>query len=134
MGTTLVDSSVLIALLDPADAHHEEARRALVEAEDRGPLVAPAVVYGELLTGALLQGGRTVEVIESLFGDRVGVEPMTREVAATAARIRVAAGLRLIDAAIVATGVELGADEILTADRRWRRADPRVRVIGSRSR
>jgi predicted nucleic acid-binding protein len=58
-----------------------------------------------------------------------GLETVSVEIARRAARIRAATGLKLPDAVVIATGLELNADEILTADRRWKSIDSRVRVI-----
>jgi predicted nucleic acid-binding protein len=38
-------------------------------------------------------------------------------------------GLSVVDALVIATGLELDADEVLTADRRWQSVDRRVRLI-----
>ncbi len=57
------------------------------------------------------------------------VEPLTMGMARTGARLRSKHGLTLADALILATGIELKADVILTADRRWGRVDRRVKVL-----
>lgn len=45
---TVVDTSALLALLYPDDAHNERASSLLHEAYNRGALVVPDVVYAEL--------------------------------------------------------------------------------------
>jgi hypothetical protein len=30
---------------------------------------------------------------------------------------------------VIATGIELDADVILTADRRWKKIDPRIQIV-----
>jgi predicted nucleic acid-binding protein len=56
---------------------------------------------------------------------------LSPDIARLAAEIRAARGLRLPDAVIVATGLRLGADVILTADARWKGIET-VTVVDSR--
>lgn len=59
------------------------------------------------------------------------IEPITAEHAEAAALLRAAnPPLRLSDAIVIACGEVLGADRVVTADRRWRRFGPRIEVIG----
>jgi predicted nucleic acid-binding protein len=129
MGIAVLDASVLIAQTDASDAHHARARTALLEAERRGELVAPATTFAEVMTGAYMAGPREVETLSRFFETVVRVVPFTVEIAMTAARLRAQGRLKLADAAVIATGIELDADVILTADRRWRKIDPRVQVV-----
>lgn len=52
---TVVDTSVLIALLYPDDAHNERASSLLHEAYQRGSLVVPNVVFAELAADSVFE-------------------------------------------------------------------------------
>jgi len=129
MGIAVLDASVLIAQTDASDAHHARARSVVLEAERRGELVAPATAFAEVMTGAYLAGPHEVETLTRFFEAVVRVVPFSVEIAMTAARLRAQGRLKLADAAVIATGIELDADVILTADRRWKKFDPRVQVV-----
>jgi predicted nucleic acid-binding protein len=132
MGALVLDSSLLLGLLDPADAHHEGALRALTEAtEEDHRLVVPASVLAEVLVGAARQGVEVRERLERRLLEAVDrLHPVDRDVAVHAADIRAAhRAIRLPDALVIATGRALDAP-VLTADKRWARVDERVRVVG----
>jgi predicted nucleic acid-binding protein len=75
-------------------------------------------------------GGRALEVVEG-FAAQVRIIDLSPEIARRAAEERVARGLKLPDAVIVATGL-LHADLILTADARWKGVE-RVTVVERQS-
>jgi predicted nucleic acid-binding protein len=126
MGVALLDSSIVIAVLNRDDALHEAASQAVLAERDRNVLAIPALTYAELLVGPLRTGGRALEVVER-FAAQVRIIGLSPEIARRAAEERVARGLKLPDAVIVATGL-LHADLILTADARWKGVD-RVTVV-----
>jgi predicted nucleic acid-binding protein len=64
-------------------------------------------------------GGRAVEVVERLAA-QVRIVDLTPDIARLAAELRAARGLKSPDAVIVATGLRLGVDVIVTADARWK--------------
>lgn len=130
MGSLVLDSSVLIALLTAADPHHEAARAALTEAPESDVLI-PAVAYAEAMVGPFRAGGSELRKAEQFFATLPGrIEPVSAVIARTAARLRAATpALRLPDALILATGEELRAEAILTADARWTEISKRVRVV-----
>ena len=134
MALTIVDAGVIIAILDSSDAHHTAAREALTGARSRGEeLAIPASAYAEVLVGPFRQGASAVaKVDEFLAALPARVHPATREIAATAARLRAQHGtkLRLPDALVVATAVELGAALLLTTDAGWRSLPIHVTVVG----
>jgi predicted nucleic acid-binding protein len=134
MGTVVLDASVLIGFLDREDANHRAADTTLTALRGRHDLVLPAVAFAEVMVGAYSGGSDLVVATADRIRNLMTVEPLTEEIAGAAAGIRARTGVRLADATILATADAVEAGEILTADRRWRRADPRVRVIGSRSR
>src|SRR4029450_12512850 len=121
MGVALLDTSVVIAVLNRDDALHEAASQAVLAERDRNTLAISALTYAELLVGPLRAGGRALEVVER-FAAQVRIIGLSPEIARRAAEERVARGLKLPDAVIVATGL-LHADRILTADTRWKGVD-----------
>jgi predicted nucleic acid-binding protein len=129
MGVALLDTSIVIAVLNRDDALHEAASQAVLAERDRNALAISALTYAELLVGPLRAGGRALEVVER-FAAQVRIIGLSPEIARRAAEERVARGLKLPDAVIVATGL-LHADLILTADARWKGVD-RVTVVEAR--
>jgi predicted nucleic acid-binding protein len=124
----VVDASIIIAVLDPDDALHAPAIVAL--SRDDQQLVAPATVYAEVLVHPYRVGNEEAARIANFFDDLpIAVRDVDRRTAATAARLRAAANVPLGDAVVLATGEELGADAVLTGDRRWRPIDARVELI-----
>jgi predicted nucleic acid-binding protein len=129
MGVALLDTSIVIAVLNLDDTLHEAASQAVLAERDRNVLAISALTYAELLVGPLRTGGRALEVVER-FAAQVRIIGLSPEIARRAAEERVARGLKLPDAVIVATGL-LHADLILTADARWKGVD-RVTVVEAR--
>jgi predicted nucleic acid-binding protein len=130
MGVALLDTSIVIGALNRDDALHGAASRAVRAARDRHGLAISALTSAEVLVGPLRAGGRAMEVVER-FAAQVRILDLTPEIARLAAELRVARGLKLPDAVIVATGLRLGADVILTADARWKGIE-KVAVVGGR--
>jgi len=134
MALTILDAGILIAILDSSDAHHAAAREAVTHARSQGDeLAVPASAYAEVLVGPFRQGANAVaKVDEFLAALPARVSPATREIAATAAKLRAQHGtkLRLPDALVVATAVELGAALLLTTDGRWPSLPIHVTVVG----
>jgi predicted nucleic acid-binding protein len=124
----VIDTSVVIAHLNPNDALHQAATRTLLShaADD---LRLPASAYAEALVDPA-RTGRLDEARDAFTALRLDIVPVDRELAERAASLRARErNLRLPDALVLACGDLLGADAVLTADRRWRRFE-RVRVIG----
>jgi predicted nucleic acid-binding protein len=123
MALTILDAGVIIAILDSSDVHHAAAREAVTQARDRGEeLAIPASAYAEVLVGPYRQSASTAAKVDDFLAALPArVEPATREVARTAARLRAQHGtkLRLPDALVVATAVELRAGLLLTTDAGW---------------
>lgn len=128
MALTVLDAGVVIALLDPDDVHHAVSIDALTDhADDR--LLLPASAYAELLV-APMRAGRLDEVRGRLHELAIDVLPVDAEVAEHAAALRAEhPPLRLPDALVLASAGVVGADGVLTIDRRWARF-PDVRVVG----
>lgn len=133
MGLTVLDAGILIAVLDGADLHHAAATRALRTRIDRGDeLVLPASAYAEVLVAPYRRNEEAVATVEAFLDALpVRVEPATRAIAARAAELRARHGsrLRLPDALVVATAIDLGA-EVLTTDSRWPSLPLNVAVTG----
>jgi predicted nucleic acid-binding protein len=137
VGLTVLDAGVLIAVLDAADPHHVTAREAITLGRERGDrLAVPASAYAETLVAPLLRGASSGDAVDGFLAALpASVEPATREVARRAAELRAAHGsrLRLPDALVVATGIVLGADRIITTDARWPGMGVAVEVVAARS-
>ncbi len=133
MAVIVIDSSVLLGLLDSQDAQHAVAAAAVRERRaQRADFLVPAVVLAEVLVGAARAGGEQVVAgraqVVAAFGE---VRPVDGDVAEQAARLRAAhRALRMPDALVLATGVVDHAAEILTCDGRWSRYHSRVVVLG----
>lgn len=136
MGLIVLDSSVLIAALDDTDAHHPEAVAAVTRHVELGDeLIVSSVAYAETMVRPLLAGAGPSKRADQFFDAYAGmrVEPVTREIARAAAAMRARRqGPRMPDALIIATGELLGANAILTADRRWSKFSKRLVVLGAK--
>jgi predicted nucleic acid-binding protein len=126
----LLDSSVTIAFLERGDALHRRARAAL-ERHAGAELLVSVLTYAETLVRPLAHGGSVLETVEGFMREAIlRIEPVTPTIARRAAGMRSThRGLRLVDALIVATGEEVDADRILTADARWASASDRVELV-----
>jgi len=129
----VLDASVVIGLRDADDPRHPAARRAVDRARQLHRLVLPASAFAESLVRPLLSG-----LDEAVAGGPLlrlcTVGPLTASIAMTAARLRGQTSLRLPDALVVATGIELDAIQTLTFDDRWKGVDRRVKVLGAAAR
>jgi predicted nucleic acid-binding protein len=121
VGTLILDASVLIGLLDTADAHHAVAVDDVDEADRAGmALSTPASAYSEALV-SFARAGRVADARGAIAGMGISVAPLTADAAERAADLRARHdGLRLPDAIVLATAFELGA-ELLTYDERLAR-------------
>lgn len=123
MALTVLDAGIVIAVIEQTDLHHEAAHLAVARVRRDGDrLVVPAAAYAEVMVKPFTRGadaaGKVDEFVDAL---PAVVEPVTRSIAAEAARLRARHGraLRLPDAMIIATATALEADRILTTDRGW---------------
>jgi predicted nucleic acid-binding protein len=129
MALIALDASVLIALLNPADAHHASARAALLDHAD-DDLRVPAHVLAESLVHPA-RAGREREALTLIAALEIAVDPVDQQVAVSAARLRARHGdaLRMPDALVLAYGEVRKAKTILTADSRWAGWSRRARVL-----
>lgn len=133
MGLTVLDAGVVIAGLDADDAHYAAAVQALTAARARGDsFVLPASAYAEILVRPAAEGPATVARVDAaLDGLAITIADADREIARRAATLRARhPSLRLPDALVIATAVELDADHLLTTDQRWKT----LRRLGLRGR
>jgi predicted nucleic acid-binding protein len=121
---------VVIAFLDPADAHHHRAVAAFA-AHRANQLVLPASVYAEVLLGPARSGPAAVALVEQFIAAfAMRIEPISPEIARHAADLRARhPSLKLPNAFVLATGDELSASAVLTADISWPKLSPRARLI-----
>lgn len=133
MGLTVLDAGVVIAGLDADDAHYAAAGVALRAAREQGDsFVLPASAYAEVLVRPAARGAATVARVDAaLDGLAISIADADREIARLAATLRARhPRLRLPDALVIATAVELDADHLLTTDQRWKS----LRRLGLRGR
>jgi predicted nucleic acid-binding protein len=116
VGTLILDASVLIGLLDTADAHHSQAVDDVEAADLVGEkLLAPASAYSEALV-SFARARRIRDARDAIAAMGITVTPMTSRIAETAAELRAAHDrLRLPDAIVLATARDLHA-RLLTYD------------------
>jgi predicted nucleic acid-binding protein len=130
MGKVVLDASVILGLFDDADAHHASAARSIRTHRDaNATFVVSSTVAAEVLVGACRQRAEDLRArqLRNAFGPWRAIDD---RVALTAARLRAKhRALRLPDALVLAVAEVDAADAILTADRSWRRIDPRVQLI-----
>jgi predicted nucleic acid-binding protein len=133
MGLTVLDAGVVIAALDARDAHSAAAADALRAARNRSDsFVLPASAYAEILVRPAAQGPPTVARVDNaLDAMAISIADADREIARRAATLRARhPSLRLPDALVIATAVDLDADHLLTTDQRWKT----LRRLGLRGR
>jgi predicted nucleic acid-binding protein len=119
MGTVVLDSAVVIGLLDPLDAHHEAAA-ALLDRHVDDAVYLCASSYSEILVGPIRRGHEAV-VEDFVTRADVGILPVDGVVAERAARLRARHDkLRLPDALALATA-EIVGGRLLTFDKRLAR-------------
>jgi predicted nucleic acid-binding protein len=128
MGLALLDTSIVIAVLNQHDTLHPAARRSLLAARDRHALAISALTYAEILVGPLRTDEDAVEIVER-FAAQTSILEMSSQIARLAAELRARRNIKLPDAVILATGLWHRADVILTGDVRWKGIET-VRVVG----
>ena len=132
MALVVLDSSVVIAFLDPDDALHESAVPALTD-HRHDALVIPASVYAEILVAPYRRGSEAAAEVEAFLADLdVRIEAITEAIARAAARLRSGSrSLRLPDALVIATADEIDAENVLTGDASLAGISPRVTLVRS---
>lgn len=110
----VLDASVLIAHLNPADTHHDEATRILLRG-DRDALIVHSSTMAEVLVGGA-RIGRAAEMRADL--ESMGIELADQDVEEPVrlATLRAATGLKLPDCCVLGTAIRIGA-RLATFDR-----------------
>jgi predicted nucleic acid-binding protein len=119
----VLDSGVVVGFLDRQDALHDAADAAVRELIRRQRLLASAVTYAEVLTGARLGHHDEDDVTGFFRGLLSAVLPVDAAVADTAADLRARfKALRMPDALILATAErDPDVDLIVTGDQQLTR-------------
>ncbi len=134
MALTVVDASIVIAVLESTDTHHATAAEALrvARSANGARLVLPATAYAEVLVYPERAGAEVAATVRAFCSQEFVIEPISTSIAETAARLRARhSSLRLPDALVIATAECLNADVLLTADARWKSYVSGVTVITS---
>ena len=126
---SVLDASVLIALLDEKDAGRPVARAAVDESKCNHDLLIPVTAFSESIVAPYRRSRRDGERAEAALAALGRLVDVTREIASQAAQLRATRQVKLPDALILATAMQVAADQILTLDRRWRGVDSRVRLL-----
>jgi predicted nucleic acid-binding protein len=90
-----LDACVLIAFVDPADAHHEAARRILTTTE---PLMITALTGAELMVRPTRPGWQWSDLLRELG---ITIESITADDMTAIAQTRRDSGLKMPDALVV---------------------------------
>lgn len=126
MGPLILDASVLIAILDTADAHHSRAVDDVDAADQQGrSIVTPASAYSEALV-AFARVDRIADARNAIVAMGITVAILDGKTSERAAALRAQHDhLRLPDAMVWATAMQLDG-QLLSYDRRLERyAAPR---------
>ena len=126
---SVLDASVLIALLDESDLARPVARAAVQRSRAEHDIVIPMTAFSESIVAPYRRSRRDGERAEAALAALGTLAEVTGEVASRAAQLRAARNIKLPDALVLATAIQAAADQILTLDRRWRGVDPRVQLL-----
>ncbi|TKA11966.1 type II toxin-antitoxin system VapC family toxin [Actinacidiphila oryziradicis] len=132
MAAVVVDTSVLLGVLDPDDALHSAARAAVMDQRSSGhTLVIPSSVLAESLVGAIRQGTAVAQRVENAIDILIDeICPIDRAIAREAANLRgQIPAIRLPDALVIATGRAADAVAVLTGCKRWQGIDHRIKLV-----
>lgn len=131
MALIALDASVLIALLDPGDAHHQAARASLAVYAEEDLRIAAHTLAEALVHPA--RAGKDREARRLIAALEIAVDPVDEAIAIAAAKLRARHGnaLRMPDALVIAYADVRKATRMLTADARWTAWSQRVELIGS---
>jgi predicted nucleic acid-binding protein len=126
---SVLDASVLVALLDEKDAGRPVARVAVDESKREHDLLIPVTAFSESIVAPYRRSRRDGQRAEAALAALGTLVDVTRDIASRAAQLRATRQIKLPDALILATAMQLAADQILTLDRRWRGVDSRVLLL-----
>jgi predicted nucleic acid-binding protein len=126
----VLDSSVLIALLDQNDANRPAARAGVEKSQKDHDLVLSAVAFSESLVAHYRRSRRQGRQAEAMLMALGQVVDVNQDIASQAAQLRAKRQIKLPDALILASAMVLSAKEILTVDKQWQGVDSRVVYLG----
>lgn len=126
---SVLDASVLIALLDGKDVGRPAARAAVDESKRDHDLLIPVTAFSESIVAPYRRSRRDGQRAEAALAALGSLVDVTRDIASRGAQLRATRQIKLPDAIILATAMQMAADQILTLDRRWRGVDSRVRLL-----
>ncbi len=126
---SVLDASVLIALLDEKDVGRPAARTAVDESKRDHDLLIPVTAFSESIVAPFRRSRRDGQRAEAALAALGSLVDVTRDIASRAAQLRATRQIELPDALILATAMQVSADQILTLDRRWRGVDSRIRLL-----
>ena len=132
MGLVVLDSSVVIALLDPSDIHHNNCLSAFEskKLEENTTFLISTITLAESLVGAIKNSYefalRIFVRIDDEIGSLIDFKPDTAWQTAT---LRARLTISFADAAIIATAQNLQA-ELWSCDQKMIRKYKRVKYLG----
>lgn len=126
---SVLDSSVLIALLDEKDVGRPVARAAVDASKRDHEMLIPITAFSESIVAPYRRSRRDGQRAEAALAALGSLVDVTREIGSRAAQLCATRQIKLPDALILGTALQLEADQILTLDRRWRGVDSRVRLL-----
>ena len=126
MGKVILDSSVIIALFNDADVHHQAAKNALGESKNNFEI--SAVSLAEALSSVLSDPER-FEMNRDIKKHFSPIHPVDEKVAFLAGQIRASTrAIQTPDALISATAI-LAKAELWTFDKKLAKSHPGARLI-----
>ena len=125
----VLDASILIALLDEKDVGRPVARAVVDESKRAHDLMIPVTAFSESIVAPYRRSRRDGQRAEAALAALGSLVDVTRDIASRAAQLRATRQIKLPDALVLATAMQVAADQILTLDRRWRGVDSRVRLL-----
>ena len=132
MGSIVLDSSVVIALLDPQDSHHKSCMKEFehFKSLDKSSFFLSSITIAESLVGAFKKSYEYALEVFSRISEDIGVlVSFNIESAWLTAKIRSSSQIGFADAMIVATAEQLGA-QLWTCDQKLLSKYKSVKYLG----
>lgn len=119
----IADSGAIFAIYDAADAHHARILDAIERERERGPLIVPMAILGEVdyLLREFLGVDAELDFLDGIMRGFYTLESLTDQDVVRCQEIVAqyrAMNVGLADAAVAATAERLGVHRILTVDER----------------
>ena len=109
MGLIVLDADVLIAMLNRDDPQHRKARRRILDAlTEYSARAVSAMTLAEIMVGPIARGdAEAADARRFIEGLRAEVVPLDGDRARHLAAVRARTGLKMPDACVLATALEL---------------------------